>query len=629
MYISSFRLTNYKSFYKPTELALRPGFNIITGQNNAGKTALLEGLSLRFTGNPHRSIETVPVPSTEEKDLTSSAVIGFTIGRDELFDLLNRYFSDTDINVPWPVGSRPFAPGYESYWADKVNTIFSEETLTFTYKRNATGDSSSLSLARDPTFGLWDPLIENKQRSFIVCRLNHETRRLSAIGSSAGTDPKITDFGFRVVEYLSQRVYCFRAERFNIGTSRFGTSRLLAPDARNLPEVLAMLQSNREDFREYNELVHRILPAIRWISVQPSEGQNQRIRVWTVDPDSRREDLSFPLEECGSGIGQVLAIMYVVLSSRQSTTIIIDEPQSFLHPGAAWKLIELLKQHERHHQFIIATHSPAIITASNFETITVVRQEGTESTFEAIDRDETEKLRNYLAEIGARLNDVFGADNVFWVEGSTEERCFPKILERIAGRSLMGTRITGMINTGDLTGRNADLIINIYQRLSHANSLLPPAIGFVFDDEGRTDQQKKELRHRSGDKVTFLQRRMYENYLLNPEAIAAVINSIEGSRSTALAVEQVKEWLDSHCSDARYGKPRQGRKAEPWIEYVDAARLLGDLFGELTDTKESYNKVVHSIALTDWLIEHSPEDLRPIADLLTGILDQGLAATAS
>jgi predicted ATPase len=44
----------------------------------------------------------------------------------------------------------------------------------------------------------------------------------------------------------------------------------------------------------------------------------------------------------------VLAILYVVMTSNHPQTIIIDEPQSFLHPGAVKKLIEVLKQYPQH-----------------------------------------------------------------------------------------------------------------------------------------------------------------------------------------------------------------------------------------------------------------------------------------
>src|SRR3954470_13934544 len=60
MYISEARLLNYKSFNDSGLLQLEPGINVIVGQNSAGKTALLEALSLSFLENPHKSLLTVP-----------------------------------------------------------------------------------------------------------------------------------------------------------------------------------------------------------------------------------------------------------------------------------------------------------------------------------------------------------------------------------------------------------------------------------------------------------------------------------------------------------------------------------------------------------------------------------------
>ena len=64
MRICSFKIQNYKSFLEPRELTLEEGFNLIVGQNNVGKTALLEALSLQFKSKPHRSQLTAPTPTT-------------------------------------------------------------------------------------------------------------------------------------------------------------------------------------------------------------------------------------------------------------------------------------------------------------------------------------------------------------------------------------------------------------------------------------------------------------------------------------------------------------------------------------------------------------------------------------
>ena len=87
MRICSFKIKNYKSFLDPRELTLEEGFNLIVGQNNVGKTALLEALSLGFIGKPHRSQLTAP-SSTTVIDPLSSALVKFAVNGTELRELL-------------------------------------------------------------------------------------------------------------------------------------------------------------------------------------------------------------------------------------------------------------------------------------------------------------------------------------------------------------------------------------------------------------------------------------------------------------------------------------------------------------------------------------------------------------
>ncbi len=65
MRIKTFEIDHYKSFLASGEIYLTDGFNVIVGQNNVGKTALAEAISLRFGNHPHRSRKTMPESFTE------------------------------------------------------------------------------------------------------------------------------------------------------------------------------------------------------------------------------------------------------------------------------------------------------------------------------------------------------------------------------------------------------------------------------------------------------------------------------------------------------------------------------------------------------------------------------------
>jgi hypothetical protein len=175
----------------------------------------------------------------------------------------------------------------------------------------------------------------------------------------------------------------------------------------------------------------------------------------------------------------------------------------------------------------------------------------------------------------------------------------------------------GIRQTGDLESRDAKKMFEIYRSLTEGGSLLPPAIAFILDQECRNENAKRELCHLSGGRVRFLPRRMYENYLLNPEAIATVVNAISDFSSEPISVQAIREAVDRrlgnrtlHCSTVGVSN----------VSTVDGARVLAEIFNEFSDTRVPYEKVRHGIALTEWLIEHRREDLGEIAELLGEII---------
>lgn len=609
MRIASFQLENYKSFYSSEEIYLTPGFNVVVGPNNAGKTALIEALSLQFQDRPHRSLKTVPHSFSKPAPI-SKLNISFELSRDELTNIL----IDNQPTFYVPL----LRDEHVEHAAKKfLNAISKQPILKCVFQRN---DFASAYLT---TYG--NPPMDTGWIQFKIERFDTQPQLAnpSVINKAVGTE---LQFAFVLARALRNRIYLFRAERLNIGESEMGPDPSLKSNASNLAQVLNFLQSsNIKRFQRFNEFVSMIFPEIKQITVPPISGTRAHVLVWSFDPDLERDDLAMRLSESGTGIGQVLAILYVVLTSDYPRTIIIDEPQSFLHPGAVRKLFAILKQHPQH-QYIVTTHSPTVLTSADPSAFYLVRKEEAESTIETVEIAETQKLRLILSEVGARLSDVFGADNILWVEGRTEELCFPLILSRITKQPLMGTEIIGVKQTGDFEGKHSKTIFDIYRRLSQGRGLLPPAVGFIFDQEGRSKRDRDDLIRESRGSAFFTLRRMYENYLLNPRAIAAGTSSIEGFRDSPVTAEEVEEWLQRNRWDKKYFErtvKEQGRTADVWLNRVHGAKILSDIFKEFSEGRVTYDKIEHGLALTAWLVENAPEDLKEIATLITQALAQG------
>jgi hypothetical protein len=450
--IQSLQIKNYKSYLDSSTLNLCQGFNIIAGQNNAGKTALFEILKLDFVPHPHRSLKTLPSQSTRI-DGSSSIELTFQVNGAEFREALVR--PGATILLPQPysnalirqeLGMRGNTPQDQELL---LEWVLSRPNLVIKIKRGSGSECIDC-----PSFGLYEAA--GKPGAWNIYRIAINNFGTFEFPNSAQQMPN--DLGSSMAGILCQRIYSFKAERYNLGGGQVGPNAVLSPNASNLAEVLANLQTNREQFDEFNQAIRQVLPQIQRVAVRNIANYNLEIIVWPSGADLRRNDLAISLSECGTGVGQVLAILYVVTNSPFPRIILIDEPQSFLHPGAVRKLIEVLKLYPEH-QYVIATHSPTIITAAHPATVTLIKQEGGVSDFQVIDPTENQHLRDFLAEIGARLSDVFGADDILWVEGPTEERCFPMILERVAKCPLMGTAIVAVTDTGSLEGQHKEKVL--------------------------------------------------------------------------------------------------------------------------------------------------------------------------
>lgn len=606
MLITKVRITNYKSFQDTEDFGLMPGFNVIVGENNSGKTALLEALSLQFQDIPHRSTRTIPYPYARTGN---NSRVNMTLGieQEELVNILLDNHPKFHIPVTSPLSD------------DMQRKKFLEWFLgsrLFNYSFIGGGNVISAVLE-----GYEE--VHGVSQTFIF-EITRDNLQPQSHGSNPKTEPTNL-LAFELANILKSRVYAFRAERFHVGQSSFGTNALLSPDASNLPEVLNHLQGFRTRFDQYNALIRQVFPQIKEVSIRPISEKEVKIFVLNQS-NSNREDLAVPLQDSGTGIGQVLAILYVVLTADFPRTIIIDEPQSFLHPGAIRRLFSILKQYPEH-QYIVTTHSPIVINAADPQSLLLVRKQNEESTIEVIDRSQKQALETVLAEVGARLSDVFGADNILWVEGDTEELCFPLILSQICKQPLLGTVILGVIHTGDIDGKQSEIIFKIYQKLSRSTGLLPPAIGFIFDQEGRTQTDQDDLiRQSRADQgkqtVFFTSRRMFENYLLNPEAIAGVMLELEGFKNERITSNDVQQWINNNKWEKDLFIPKvrvpreEERTDELWLEKVHGAKVLQNLFKHFSKKTYEYDKKDHGLALTQWIIENSPDDLRGIADLI-------------
>jgi predicted ATPase len=608
--VSRIRLYNYKSYRDSGEIELAADFTVVVGKNNSGKSAMLQGLRFAAAGaKPHRS----PL-----------------IARDVALEATSRF--EAKVVFEWPeiesIAGR-FAGGRITFPANRIETDsvvdLHENWREYLSKRPieielswSTGSGEAIA-TRWPSHGQFDDP-GNGHRLTLLVDFRPVTNDWS-FGGLAGNDENLAKIA---TQGLIRQVFVFNAERLNIDASTPAANQTLQPDAGNLPTLLHEMQSNPDLWEQFKCHVRDIFPQITTVTTPPAvEGGNLiTICVWQVDTASQRDDLAVRLKEAGTGVGQVLAILYIAMT-RKGNVVAIDEPNSFLHPGAARKLIEILKTYDQN-QYVIATHSADLITAIRPEILHQVSWDTAtgESKVRRIDQSNMDDVAELLSDLGVRLSDVFGADRIVWVEGQTEAACFPVLAGRCDPPPPPGTIFVPVRATGDFDAKSADAkqVWDVYKRLTERAALVPPAIAFSFDREKRKQAQISELEKVSGGLVSFLPRTLLENHFLQSEAIQYAISEefiLRGLEDEPPTAEHVAQSISAIAADdpMRTNKLDWTADAE-WIKACHGAKLLERLFESYHLT---YSKIRHGEQISRWLMQNEPQHLNELMEYLVSL----------
>jgi hypothetical protein len=609
LWIKSIRIRNYKSFDDTGWLEFDRHMNVLVGANHSGKSALLSVVGRRYRGNPHKSSS---FRREEALNPVSTADFRFSISGREVRDaiLANQLGLQIPVPLAWASGSTH---------RDVINRFFDLPEIIVSARSSAAANNG-------PSWGQFEYPSTNL---FMHEGLGSETGASLNVSALADrSDVHVSDmsagendnFGVNLAQTIEPRTYFFDAQRVPQNNFAFGTSSQLHSNAANLAEVLNVLQANRTEFAEYVEQVSRVIPAIKWVSVTPSPNHAQQveIKIWNVPDNTRRDDLAIPLAECGTGVGQILSILYVVLRSS-GNVIVIDEPNSFLHPRAGKALIGILKE-DRSNQYVISTHSPEIIASSDPDRFFSLKVADEKTSVVEVARLDLVSIRQVLGEIGTQLSDIFGADSVLWVEGPTEVQCFPLLLQA-AGRVLdSGLTIAPLRNTGDLESRHGAIVADIYRNLSSAHTILPATVAVSLDGDKREMKEKKNLERAFGSVLHFLKRRCYENYLIHAAAICAVLNETASFKAAPIGQERIDSWIKANGKNPKYQAAADEPFSPRWLSKVDAPRLLEDLFQGLSEAQEIYRKPLHSVEMTRWLIAKDRPFLDELVEYVIGLI---------
>lgn len=266
---------------------------------------------------------------------------------------------------------------------------------------------------------------------------------------------------------------------------------------------------------------------------------------------------------------------------------------------------------------------------SNPSTIHLVKREGYESSVRRLKLKKVDEFRELADHLGVSMSDVFAADRVIWVEGPTEELCFPYLYECHTGNALpRATVFTSVSATGDFMSkeRNKKLIFDIYRRLSTAATPLDVKVAFSFDSEDLSTRAKGDLARESNGLVHFLPRRHIECYLISAPAVLDFILAKDTNRveyQAELTEAEVSTKLIELASDAAFANDQWNGDLfnDAWTSVVDAAKLIARAVSDLTGTRVEFRKKNDTLALLQFAQKHNPGLIDPLASYVVALVE--------
>jgi len=590
MRLQSARVVGFQSFSDTGLVEFSDGINLIIGQNNSGKSALLRALLPALPDDRYRSPERwetfrLPLPRC---DLVIQA------SGPELRDWTLRFGEQQHIPMP------PEERDVRAF----VDAFFSRSSVRVAVSRTANSEFNPVSY---PSHNLFKS--DRGPRGAQITPRNGELE-LSDVNSGADS---LARLAWRA---WNQEMFYFAAERMTIGECGHGYANRLLPNASNLPIVLHALDNERRDiFQLLIRHIREIFPTVGNLTVRTRPENNYlEVRVWPTEA-MQRVELSFPLNASGTGVSQVIALLTAIMT-LENAVVIVDEINSFLHPAAVKALLRILQTHYAHHQYIISTHAPEVIGFSNPSTIHLIRRKGYASSVQRLDLKKLSTFREVAEHLGVSMADVFAADQVIWVEGQTEELCFPYLYQKFGNSLPRGTVFTSVAATGDFqtNKRTTALVFEVYQRLSAATASLVVSVAFSFDSEKLTSEEKAKLRKESRNLVHFLPRRNIECYLLEPAAIADFIVSKDPQSAGGVDAAKVEAALKVAANE----RPIHIREWKgdindvDWLSAVDGASLIELVCASLSDQRAAFSKKNDTLFLMQSILGRNPPFLEPL-----------------
>ena len=181
---------------------------------------------------------------------------------------------------------------------------------------------------------------------------------------------------------------------------------ILRSDGSNSASVLQELTERQEESHQIKEDIFRFLESIvpNTKSVITKKHGN-KVSMSFVQSWGEDKKLTFDAFSMSDGTLRSLGLILAVFQRPSPSVLVIEEPESTIHPGALGALLDLIRLASKKMQVIVTTHSPDLLDADwiSGDNIRIVSWEQGASHVLELSEATKDALRNHLMGAGEML----------------------------------------------------------------------------------------------------------------------------------------------------------------------------------------------------------------------------------
>lgn len=539
--------------------------NILVGQNNIGKSTLLQSIEMLISGNEN----------SREISTDTKLEFGFCPTTNEIKNAFDEYTSGGQIGINHFIFGQKYINNYMSFEFQPIKTIGTAQiTLS-----NIPGISLN-QLTFNKKVDNFEHLAENY--------LNNYIRRLKLIKLSADRNlvPEVQN---------SNRI---------VSEDGTGATNLLRQylNVANLPNEVV----ENDILNALNQIMkpENYFERIMCQEIETTDDSNSKWEILLVNENGK-----ISISNSGSGLRTILLVLIkLFLETREysryssepilnSTVFIFEELENNLHPEIQRNLFEFLYQwvQKYNSQIFLTTHSTVPInmfSGRDNVTLTHIKKEDdrimTNSALSFIEN------KDILMNLGVRASDILQSNAVIWVEGPSDRIYINKWIELYSNGNLKENIHYQILFYGGrllshLTGKldNSNELIQLFKANVHSIIVIDSDKTNPNKKINKTKQRIRKEFNKNQAIVWITQGKEIENYLSRN-----IFKKIYNVDKQIGQYEKIDDFLNTNCRKKNKGSHYVTHKVSESV-LIAKEMLLEDI--NILDLKKQISTIVKQI----------------------------------